>query len=49
MSARIGDGRSMWETGTLSQVNAPAAAAGIARGMSVRQFAAAVCAAQNRP
>ena len=40
MSARIGDGRSMWETGVLSHVNAVAADRGAAPGMSVREFAA---------
>ena len=52
MSARIGDGRSMWETGVILHSNAPAAALGATRGMSVRQFAeasvAAHTAAQNR-
>jgi hypothetical protein len=48
MSARIGDGRSTWETGIVLHVNAPAAAVGATRGMSVRDFAAAVTAAQNR-
>ncbi len=40
MSARIGDGRSMWETGVLSHVNAVAAARGARRGMRVQDFAA---------
>ena len=52
MSARIGDGRSMWEGGILSQVNAAAAAIGATRGMSVQAFVTraseAVTAAQNR-
>jgi hypothetical protein len=52
MSARIGDGRSMWETGVILHMNAPAAALGATRGMTVRQFAeariAAHIAAQNR-
>ena len=52
MSARIGDGRSMWETGVILHVNAPAAALGATRGMTVRQFTeariAAHTAAQNR-
>jgi hypothetical protein len=52
MSARIGDGRSMWESGVILHVNAPAAAIGATRGMSVRQFAearmVAHTAAQNR-
>ena len=38
MSARIGDGRSMWETGRLSHVNAVAAARGAAPGMGVQDF-----------
>ena len=45
MSARIGDGRSMWETGVIEHMNAPAAALGATRGMGVQKFAAAVCAA----
>jgi hypothetical protein len=40
MSARIGDGRSMWETGTLSHVNAAAARCGARPGMTVKDFAA---------
>jgi hypothetical protein len=48
MSARIGDGRSAWETGIVRHVNAPAAAAGATRGISVRQFAERVSAAQKR-
>jgi len=42
MSARIGDGRSMWKSGLISHVNEAAAQLGIARGMSVRDFARAV-------
>jgi hypothetical protein len=42
MSARIGDGRSMWETGVLSHVNAVAAHRGAAPGMGVREFAALI-------
>jgi hypothetical protein len=41
-SARIGEARSTWETGLLSAVNAPAAAAGAAPGMTVRTFVACV-------
>jgi hypothetical protein len=41
MSARIGDGRSMWESGVILHMNAPAAAMGATRGMSVQLFAAA--------
>jgi hypothetical protein len=40
MSARIGDGRSMWATGVLSHVNGVASARGAAPGMSVQEFAA---------
>jgi hypothetical protein len=51
-SARIGDGRSMWESGVILHINAPAAALGATRGMTVQQFAAARVAAhtatQNR-
>jgi hypothetical protein len=42
LSARIGDGRSMWETGVLSQVNRCAAACGARADMSVREFVALV-------
>jgi hypothetical protein len=42
MSARIGDGRSMWESGVLSHVNAAAVRRGASRGMSVREFAALI-------
>ena len=38
-SARIGDARSMWSTGVLSVVNAPAAARGVAVGMRLRDAA----------
>lgn len=51
MSARIGDGRSMWETGVILHVNAPAASVGATRGMAVQAFATCVAAhtaAQNR-
>ncbi len=47
MSARIGDGRSAWETGVISHLNAAAVALGAARGMQVRRFGALI-AAQNR-
>jgi hypothetical protein len=40
MSARIGDGRSMWETGVVLHMNAPAAARSATRGMSVQKFVA---------
>jgi hypothetical protein len=46
MSARIGDGRSMWESGLLSHVNAVASQMGAKRGMSVREFVAAVTSSQ---
>lgn len=42
MSARIGDGRSMWESGRISFVNAVAARAGGAPGQRVRDFVAAL-------
>ncbi len=42
MSARIGDGRSMWQSGLISHINALASQAGVARGMSVPAFVAAV-------
>ncbi|MFY9314433.1 MAG: hypothetical protein WAO95_02600 [Burkholderiales bacterium] len=42
MSARIGDGRSMWETGVLSHVNATAAQRGARPGMTVKEFAALI-------
>ena len=48
MSARIGDGRSAWDTGIVLHLNAPAAAAGATRGMPVKQFAERVTAAQKR-
>jgi hypothetical protein len=38
MSARIGDGRSMWESGRISFVNAAASRAGGAAGQSVRRL-----------
>jgi len=38
MSARIGDGRSMWETGRISYMNAVAAQIGVVPGMSVQEF-----------
>ena len=47
MSARIGDGRSLWESGVLSHVNTVAADFGACAGWSVKAFAEAVCAAQN--
>lgn len=38
MSARIGDARSIWETGVLSHVNDTAAACGARPGMTTREF-----------
>lgn len=38
MSARIGDGRSTWESGVILHLNAPAAALGATRGIAVREF-----------
>jgi hypothetical protein len=37
----------MWESGVILHVNAPAAALGATRGMSVRVFAAAIVAATS--
>jgi hypothetical protein len=48
MSARIGDARSMWDTGVLSYVNDKAASSGIAAGMAVQAAARAVAAAQKK-
>ncbi len=45
MTARIGDGRSLWETGILSRVNGAAARVGVRAGESVQQFAARIGAA----
>lgn len=39
MSARIGDGRSMWESGLISHINAVALQMGAVCGMSVQDFA----------
>jgi hypothetical protein len=39
LSARIGDGRSMWESGLISHINAAALQLGAVRGMSVQDFA----------
>lgn len=38
MSARIGEARSMWESGTISFANAPAAASGARPGLSLADF-----------
>jgi hypothetical protein len=38
MSARIGDGRSAWESGRISHMNEVAARKGVAHGMSVQEF-----------
>jgi hypothetical protein len=48
MSARIGDGRSMWESGIVRHVNAPAASVGASTGIGVQAFTALVCAAQKQ-
>jgi hypothetical protein len=45
-SARIGEARSLWDTGILSHVNEPARAAGIAPGMTVPAVVDAVLARQ---
>jgi hypothetical protein len=42
MTARIGDGRSLWDTGILSRVNATAARPGARPGETVQQFAARI-------
>lgn len=42
ISARIGDGRSMWHSGVLSHVNQLAGAQGACAGMPVRDFAALI-------
>jgi hypothetical protein len=48
-SARIGDGRSLWESGVISHLNAPAIALGGHSGMTVQAFVARVLsAARNR-
>ena len=39
MTARIGDARSLWETGVLAHLNAPAAVRGARVGMNAREFA----------
>jgi hypothetical protein len=46
-TARIGDGRSSWQTGVISHANSVAGALGVARGIKVPEFAALI-AAQNR-
>jgi hypothetical protein len=48
-SARIGDGRSSWESGVVSHVNAIAASAGLAPGMSVQEAVAGLIAAAGKP
>jgi hypothetical protein len=47
-SARIGDGRSSWESGVISHANAPAAALGAIPGMQVRDFVARVLSAAQK-
>jgi hypothetical protein len=44
-TARIGDGRSLWDSGIVAHLNDPAARGGAKRGMTVREFA--LCAAQS--
>ena len=48
LSARIGDARSMWETGRVSFANQVAAAAGARRGMSVPEFCELMRTAQRK-
>ncbi|HET9043290.1 MAG TPA: hypothetical protein VFN70_09100 [Burkholderiales bacterium] len=38
-TARIGDGRSLWESGIVAHLNDPAARGGATRGMTAREFA----------
>jgi hypothetical protein len=38
-TARIGEGRSLWESGIVAHLNDPAARSGATRGMTVREFA----------
>jgi hypothetical protein len=38
-TARIGDGRSLWESGVIAHLNGPAERSGAARGMTAREFA----------
>jgi hypothetical protein len=47
MSARIGDARSMWGTGILSEVNQTAASLRIGKGMTIQAATVAVAAAQK--
>lgn len=47
MSARIGDGRSLWESGIILHLNAPAAARGATRGMAVQDFARRIATASQ--
>ncbi|MBL8700672.1 MAG: hypothetical protein JNK67_20030 [Alphaproteobacteria bacterium] len=49
MTARLGDGRSTWETGVISHVNATAAALGAKPGITAQDFAALVVARGRRP
>lgn len=42
MTARIGDGRSLWESGLISYANSAAERLGAARGMSVQEFVAVI-------
>ena len=47
-SARIGDARSLWDTGAVSRVNRPASEAGLREGMSVQAAADRFIAARKR-
>jgi hypothetical protein len=48
MTARIGDARSMWETGVISNINRSAAMLALSKGMSVRAATQRVAAAQKK-
>jgi hypothetical protein len=48
MSARIGDARSMWETGVVSAANREATKLGVGEGMGLREAVQAVAAAQKK-
>ena len=48
MTARIGDSRSMWETGVISNANKSAALRNISKGMAVQAATRAVAAAQKK-
>ena len=44
MTARIGDARSLWDTGVVAHLNEPALARGAQVGMRAREFATLVAA-----